>query len=90
MINALKQLKQRAVDGQSQALLVDPKTLFDILDELENMIVTSDQIEAIPVNNNRPGFWLKPAKTHLFYVVSNGELDAGWIPFLPNPAAPGL
>lgn len=58
MIPRLKALKNRIMDGQADALTLMPQTLYEIIDELENMCVTTDSIEAKPRDNGRPGFWL--------------------------------
>jgi hypothetical protein len=91
MIPRLKALLQNADNGAADALLLTPRTLRDILLELENMCVTSDEIECRPCDGGRAGFWMKIRRGgNLFYIVQNGELKAGYIPFENDPNAPGL
>lgn len=89
----LKELVNNADDGLSDALTIKPGTLEAILKELEKMCISSDSILCEPVAGG-PGFKIKLRNAvgdgTLFYIVQNGVLMAGYIPYTDEPDAPGL
>lgn len=91
MQNELKTLIQEVQNGNEAALTLHPRTLWLILKELEGMCVSTDEIECKPVNNDRPGFWMKlKGGGTLIYYVQNGALKAGYFNVIDEPLAPGL
>lgn len=91
MIPQLKLLINNADDGQANALTLMPSTLKNMLKEMEGMVHSSGDIIAKEMPGGRPGFTLSfRAGGELFYIVQNGELKAGYIPYKDEPNAPGL
>ncbi len=86
----LKELINTAEDGLSDSLTIKPETLKAMLKELERMCISTDSVLCEAVAGG-PGFKIKlRAGGELFYMVQNGELIAGYIPFTAEPNAPGL
>lgn len=55
----IRELKNSLQNGMAASYVLSPDTLYAILHEIENMCVSTDTIEAKPVDNGQPGFWLR-------------------------------
>ena len=75
--------------GNEVALLLDPKTVEEIILELRGMCQSTETITVEP-RIGLSGFKISLDGNTLIYYVQNGILKAGYFIVEDEPAAPGL